>query len=52
MHAGSDTLDLAAIYIGMLDVEFDVLEPPELADRLRHLAARYLRAAGDQSGQA
>ncbi|HEX6326966.1 MAG TPA: YafY family protein [Jiangellaceae bacterium] len=52
MHAGSDTLDLAAIYIGMLDVEFDVIEPPELADRLRHLAARYLRAAGDQSGQA
>ena len=48
MHAGSDTLDLAAIYIGMLDVEFDVLEPPELIDRLRHLAARYLRAAGDR----
>lgn len=52
MHAGSDTLDLAAIYIGMLDVEFDVIEPPELIDRLRHLAARYLRAAGNQSGQA
>jgi predicted DNA-binding transcriptional regulator YafY len=52
MHAGSDTLDLAAIYIGMLDVEFDVLEPPELIDRLRHLAARYLRAAGDRTGEA
>jgi predicted DNA-binding transcriptional regulator YafY len=52
MHAGSDTLDLAAIYIGMLDVEFDVIEPPELIDRLRHLAARYLRAAGNGTGEA
>lgn len=51
MHAGSDTLDLAAIYIGMLDVEFDVIEPPELVDRLRHLAARYLRAAGGHPGK-
>ena len=49
MHAGSDTLDLAAVYIGMLDVEFDVIEPPELIDRMRHLATRYLRAAGDRS---
>lgn len=46
MYAGSDSLDLAAIYIGMLDVDFEVIEPPELADRLRKLAARYLRAAG------
>lgn len=46
MHAGSDSLDLAAIYIGMLDVDFEVIEPPELSDRLRKLAARYERAAG------
>ncbi len=49
MHAGSDTLDLAAVYIGMLDVDFEVIEPPELIDRLRHLASRYLRAAGDHT---
>ena len=47
MHAGSDSLDMGAVYIGMLDVDFDVIDPPELADRLRALAARYLRAAGD-----
>lgn len=45
MRAGADTLDLAAVYIGMLDVDFDVLEPPELADHLRKLADRYVRAA-------
>lgn len=45
MHAGADTLDIAAVYIAMLDVDFDVVEPPELADHLRKLAARYLRAA-------
>jgi predicted DNA-binding transcriptional regulator YafY len=45
MHAGSDNLDMAAIYIGMLDVDFDVLEPGELADHLRKLAGRYLKAA-------
>lgn len=45
MHAGADTLDLAAVYIAMLDVDFDVIEPPELIDRLRKLAQRYIRAA-------
>jgi predicted DNA-binding transcriptional regulator YafY len=46
MHAGSDNLDMAAIYIGMLDVDFDVMEPPELVEHLRKLAGRYVRAAG------
>ncbi len=46
LHAGSDNLDMAAIYIGMLDVDFDVLEPPALVGHLRKLAGRYLRAAG------
>ena len=45
MSAGSDTLDLAAAYIGMLEVDFDVMDPPELADHLRSLADRYLHAA-------
>jgi predicted DNA-binding transcriptional regulator YafY len=48
LHAGSDTLDLVAVYIGMLDVDFDVVDPPELVDHLRKLADRYLRAAGTQ----
>lgn len=51
MTAGSDTLDLAAVYIGMLDVDFDVIEPPELVDHLRKLAGRYLRAAGSEAGR-
>ncbi len=35
-----------ALYLGMLDVDFDVLDPPELRDALRALGARYARAAG------
>lgn len=44
MHAGADTLDLAVVYIAMVDVDFDVLEPPELVNRLRKITDRYLRA--------
>ena len=50
MTAGSDTLDLAAVYVGILDVDFDVIEPPELVAHLRKLADRYLRAAASASG--
>ena len=50
MTAGSDTLDLAAVYVGMLDVDFDVIEPPELAAHLLKLADRYLRAAVSAAG--
>ncbi|MGH8774353.1 MAG: helix-turn-helix transcriptional regulator [Jiangellaceae bacterium] len=49
MLAGSDTLDLVAVYLGMLDVDFDVIDPPELADHLRKLADRYQRAASARS---
>ena len=52
MHAGSDTLDLAAVYVGMLDVDFDVIEPPELVDHLRKLADRYLRAVNNRPAPA
>ncbi|HEY9408766.1 MAG TPA: YafY family protein [Jiangellaceae bacterium] len=45
LHGGSDTLDLVAVYIAMLDVDFEVIDPPELADHLRRLAARFVRAA-------
>jgi predicted DNA-binding transcriptional regulator YafY len=46
MHAGADTLEMLAHYIGLLGVDFDIIEPSGLIDHVRTLAARYHRAAG------
>ncbi len=35
--------------LGFLDVDLDVLDPPELRDHLRALGGRYLRAAGAEA---
>jgi hypothetical protein len=37
---------MPAIWLGMLDADFDVGDSPELAGHLHRLAARYERAAG------
>lgn len=44
MRTGGDDLTAIAVWIGFLDVDFEVLDPPELADRLLRVAARYQRA--------
>jgi predicted DNA-binding transcriptional regulator YafY len=41
---GSDTPHMLAVYLGMLDLDFDVHEPPELVQQLATLADRYRRA--------
>ncbi|MFC0030870.1 helix-turn-helix transcriptional regulator [Micromonospora chaiyaphumensis] len=46
LHTGADRLETIAVWLGLLDLDFTVEDPPELADLLRTLAARYLRAAG------
>lgn len=43
---GSDSLDEMAVWLGLIDADFEVHEPPELRDRLRTLASRLARAAG------
>jgi predicted DNA-binding transcriptional regulator YafY len=43
-RTGDDDLGWLAIRIAMLDVDFEVHEPPELAERLRALSARLRRA--------
>ncbi|MBP2327515.1 putative DNA-binding transcriptional regulator YafY [Kibdelosporangium banguiense] len=48
---GSDSPVMLAHHIGLLDVDFEVLGPPELAERVRALAARYARAAGSFDAQ-
>jgi len=44
VNVGSDTPQMLAVYLGMLDVDFEVGEPPELVRQLRALADRYRRA--------
>ncbi|MEU7789839.1 YafY family protein [Amycolatopsis sp. NPDC049159] len=40
----SESWDVVAFVVGMLDVPFEVESPPELAERLRALSARYAAA--------
>ena len=44
-RTGDDDLGWLAVRLAMLDVDFEVHEPPELIERLRVLAGRFGRAA-------
>ena len=46
LTTGADRLEDLAAYLGLLDADFSVTEPPELVAQLRVLAARYAAAAG------
>jgi len=48
LEIGSDTYALVALVVGMLDVEFEVESPTELATYLQALAGRFTRAANQQ----
>jgi predicted DNA-binding transcriptional regulator YafY len=41
LHTGADSVETLAVYLGLLDQDFEVTEPPELLDHLRRLARRY-----------
>jgi len=43
-HPGSDHPETLALYLGMLGVDFEIVDAPELIEALRHLAQRYQRA--------
>lgn len=45
LRAGSNSLDGLAAHLAMIGVEFEVHEPPELAERIREMAGRLGRAA-------
>ncbi|TWD73145.1 putative DNA-binding transcriptional regulator YafY [Kribbella amoyensis] len=45
---GSDTPDQLALWLGMLDCDFEVHDKPELSAALRRMGDRYYRAAGDK----
>jgi predicted DNA-binding transcriptional regulator YafY len=44
---GADSLEIIAVYIGMLGLDFHLDGPPELLDHLRTVGKRYLDAAKD-----
>ena len=46
LRTGACSFDALAIHLALVGFEFEVREPPELAERVRHLAARLTRAAG------
>jgi predicted DNA-binding transcriptional regulator YafY len=46
LHSHTDTLEWLAFRLAMLGCEFQVHEPPELAEYLRTLGGRVTRAAG------
>ncbi|MGO1050221.1 helix-turn-helix transcriptional regulator [Crossiella sp. CA198] len=41
---GADSLEMLAVYVGMLGLDFQVTEPPELVEHIRTLGSRYARA--------
>jgi predicted DNA-binding transcriptional regulator YafY len=47
-RTGDDDLDWLALRLAMLGVDFEVHEPPELADHLRELGRRVERAVGSR----
>jgi hypothetical protein len=45
LELGGRTIEDVAFWLGILDMDFEVLDPPELAAAVRRLADRYARAA-------
>ena len=44
---GSDHPQMLALYLGLLDADFEIVDSPELVAALRELVGRYRRAVGD-----
>jgi predicted DNA-binding transcriptional regulator YafY len=44
LHTGAESPDVLAIYVAVLGAEFEILDPPELAEHVLALAGRLTRA--------
>lgn len=44
LATGAETVHVLAVHLGLLDLDFEVTEPPELVEHLRVLAGRFTRA--------
>jgi predicted DNA-binding transcriptional regulator YafY len=47
IEVGADTPQMLAVYLGMLDADFEVEGPPELVAEVRNLSERYARATNE-----
>jgi predicted DNA-binding transcriptional regulator YafY len=47
---GSDHPEMLALYLGLLDADFTIVDSPELVEALRKLASRYERAINTSEG--
>jgi predicted DNA-binding transcriptional regulator YafY len=45
LNTGASSLDALSVYLALIGFDFEVREPPELAERVRWLAERFGRAA-------
>jgi predicted DNA-binding transcriptional regulator YafY len=50
LDAGAWSLEHMAAYLGLLDADFEVTDPPELVERVRRLAGRYEAAVTSPAG--
>ncbi|MBB4932675.1 putative DNA-binding transcriptional regulator YafY [Lipingzhangella halophila] len=50
LRLGGESIPMVAVWIGALDTDFEVLDPPELREHVAVLAERYRRAAGRRDG--
>ena len=48
-EVGSDHAQMLGLYLGLLDVDFEVLDAPELAAELARTGERFLRASAGSS---
>jgi predicted DNA-binding transcriptional regulator YafY len=46
LSTGADTLDVLAVHLALVGADFEVLEPPELAEHVRAMAERLGRSRG------
>jgi hypothetical protein len=51
-RVGSDSAAMLSLYLGLLEVDFEVLDAPELAAELAKTGERFLRAASAGSSPA
>jgi hypothetical protein len=51
LDVGADSLAALAQIISLVDIEFEVSEPPELVELFERLAGRYLRAISTGAGR-
>jgi predicted DNA-binding transcriptional regulator YafY len=49
VYAKANTIEMLTLYLGMMDADFTVTEPPELVDRLRKMSERFLSAVPRRS---